>query len=115
MKKMRYIIIDENMGVFLGTYQGHSLGAEHDDRMYACFAENNPFGLTTACSFKSERAATHYIKDMFPHRKQEELRTLPVKTDSEFPSVVEMIKAGYGKHCHDMLDVMFESGNQTVH
>ena len=56
------------MGVFLGTYDGHQLGKD-DDRMYACFAENNPFGLTTACSFKSHRAASHFIKDMFPHKK----------------------------------------------
>lgn len=103
------------MGVFLGTYSGHSLGAESDDRMYACFAQNNPFGLTTACSFKSERAANFYIKDMFPLNKQRELKAIPLNTQSEFPTVVEMIKAGYEDYCHDMLDVMFEEGNQTIH
>lgn len=115
MNKKRYIIVDEKMGVFLGTYDAHQLGIENDHRMYACFAENNPFGLTTACSFKSSRAAQHYIKDMFPIRKQQDLGVLPVDTDSEFPSVVEMVKAGYADHCHDMLEVMFEEGPQTIH
>ena len=60
-KKRRYIISDTNMGVFLGTYNGYDLGMEDDGRIYACFAANNPFGLTTACSFKTERAAhTNY-------------------------------------------------------
>lgn len=114
MNKKRYIIIDSNMGVFLGTYDGHQLGKD-DDRMYTCFAENNPFGLTTACSFKSHRAANHFIKDMFPHKKHLELESLPVETQTEFPTVVEIIKAGYSEHCGDMLDTMFAEGPQTIH
>lgn len=115
MNKLRYIIVDEKMGVFLGTYDAHQLGIQGDHRMYACFAENNPFGLTTACSFKSSSAANHFIKDMFPTRKQGDLKALPVQTTTEFPSVVEMIKSGYTEYCHDMLENMFEEGPQTIH
>lgn len=115
MNKLRYIIVDEEMGVFLGTYDAEQLGIEGDHRMYACFAENNPFGLTTACSFKTMRIAEHFINDMFPKKKQGSLLALPVQTDTEFPSVVDMIKSGYVDHCGDMLDQMFEAGPQTVH
>jgi len=115
MKKKRYIIIDKDMGVFLGTYDGRELGREDDNRIYACFAANNPFGLTTACSFKSDKAANFYIKDMFHEGKKRDLLVAEVDTDTEFPHVVDIIKAGYTEHCHDMLDVMFETGNQTVH
>lgn len=115
MKKIRYIISDENMGVFLGTYNGYDLGMEEDGRIYACFAANNPFGLTTACSFKTERAAFHYIQDMFPPNKQRKLSTLEVETDSEFPTVVDMIKSGHGEKTFDMIDGLVAEGSQVIH
>lgn len=115
MKKIRYIISDNNMGVFLGTYNGYDLGMEDDGRIYACFAANNPFGLTTACSFKSAEQAKHYINDMFPPRKQRQLRTLEVETDSEFPTVVDMIKSGHGEETFDMIDGLVAEGSQVIH
>jgi hypothetical protein len=115
MKKIRYIISDDNMGVFLGTYNGYDLGMEDDNRIYACFAANNPFGLTTACSFKTERAAYHYIQDMFPPKKQRNLKTYEVETDSEFPTVVDMIKSGLGDETFDMIDGLVAEGSQVIH
>jgi len=103
------------MGVFLGTYDGASLGQHDDNRIYACFAANNPFGLTTACSFKSDRAANFYIRDMFHETKRSDLITVPVECDTEFPSVIDIIKAGHADKVHDMSDTLFEMGNQTVH
>ena len=102
------------MGVFLGTYNGYDLGMEDDGRIYACFAANNPFGLTTACSFKTERAAHHYISDMFPPRKAKNLETYEVETDSEFPTVVDLIKAGHSEKTFDMIDGIVAQGSQTV-
>jgi hypothetical protein len=115
MKKKRYIISDINMGVFLGTYNGYDLGMEEDGRIYACFAANNPFGLTTCCSFKTERAAHHYITDMFPPRKQRHLSTLEVETESEFPTVVDIIKSGHGEETFDMIDGLVAEGSQVIH
>ena len=115
MKKTRYVISDTNMGVFLGTYNGYDLGKEDDGRIYACFAANNPFGLTTCCSFKTERAAHHYIKDMFPPRKAKELLTKEIKCDSEFPTVIDLIKNGLSEDTYDMIDGLVAEGSQTIH
>ena len=104
MKKTRYVISDPNMGIFLGTYNGYDLGREDDSRIYACFAANNPFALTTCPSFKTERAANHFIKDMFPTRKQKELITKAIECDSEFPTVVNLIKNGLSEDTFDMID-----------
>tara|TARA_A100001015_G_scaffold56295_2_gene61908 strand:+ start:9229 stop:9576 length:348 start_codon:yes stop_codon:yes gene_type:complete len=115
MKKIRYIIADDNMGVFLGTYNGYDLGKEDDGRIYACFAANNPFGLTTACSFKTERAARQYMIDMFPSRKIRHLHTKQVETESEFPTVVDIIKAGHADDTYDMIDGLMAAGSQILH
>mgnify|MGYP003658196839 CR=1 FL=1 len=103
------------MGVFLGTYNGYDLGQEDDGRVYACFAANNPFGLTTCCSFKTESIAHNYIDDFFGARKQKHLTTLAVLTDSEFPTVVELIKAGLGEMTFDMIDGLVAEGSQLIH
>lgn len=115
MKKTRYILADKDMGVFLGTYDGRELGYDDDGRVFACFASNNPFQLTTACSFKTERAAEVFKKDMFGPQKQRKLYTLPVLTDDEFPSVVDIVKSGHIEESAEMLEILFENGNQTIH
>ena len=114
MKKTRYIIVDKDLGVFLGTYHGSDLGAD-DDRIYACFAANNPFGLVNACSFKTEAAAKYFINDTFAPQKRPGLKPAAVETDSEFPHVVEIIKSGYGDFTHDMSDMLFEEASPTIH
>ena len=114
MKKRRYILADKDMGVFLGTYDGRELGYEDDGRVFACFASNNPFNLTTACSFKTQTAADSFAKDMFAPHKYKKLTALPVMTDSEFPSVVDIIKSGHYEESAEMLEILFENGNQTI-
>ena len=108
MKNPRYIIIDQNRGVFLGTYTDEDVGkdsnTETTDKRYALFASNNPFYITKACSFESENMAQSYIK------------ALPIESDEEYPDVVDIIKSGYGDHIYDMLDGLFEDmENATVH
>lgn len=103
------------MGVFLGTYDGRELGYDDDGRVFACFSRNNPFNLTTACSFRSKFAAETFAKDMFAPQKAEKLTALEVETDSEFPSVVDIIKSGHNEAAGDMLEILFENGNQTIH
>lgn len=103
------------MGVFLGTYDGRELGHKEDGRVFACFSSNNPFNLTTACSFRSLRAAENFARDMFAPRKCEKLTALEVETESEFPNVVDIIKSGHASAAGDMLEILFENGNQTIH
>lgn len=115
MKKIRYIISDRDMGVFLGTYNGYDLGIEEDSRIYACFAANNPFGLTNACSFKTDRAAHTFMTDMFPPKKLRRLTTKQVECESEFPTVVDIIKAGHADDTFDMIDGLVAEGSQQIH
>jgi hypothetical protein len=115
MKKRRFILADKDMGVFLGTYDGRELGYDDDGRVFACFSRNNPFNLTTACSFRSKFAAETFAKDMFAPNKAKKLSALEVETDSEFPSVVDIIKSGHNEAAGDMLEILFENGNQTIH
>lgn len=116
MKKTqtRYIILDKDRGVFLGTYNGEDLGAD-DGRIYACFAADNPFGLTNSCSFRSYNIAEYFIRDTFSPQRKKHLMVVPVETESEFPSVVDIIKSGYADYTFDMIDGMFQEQNTTVH
>lgn len=102
------------MGVFLGTYNGSDLGAK-DNRVYACFAAHNPFGLTNACSFKSENAANYFIRDTFHPNRRRDMKAIPVETVSDFPDAVEIIKSGYADYTYDMIDCMFEDASDTIH
>ena len=76
---------------------------------------NNPFGLTNCSSFKTERAASHYINDMFPPRKQKNLNIGEVETDTEFPTVVDLIKSGFEDQTFDMIDGLVAEGSQLIH
>ena len=110
MKKTRYIIIDENRGVFLGTYTEEDIGKQSSDnsKNYALFACNNPFGVTKACSFSSEEKAIAYIQDVFPKRRWSTLSPKPVESDNEYPDVVDIIKSGYSEYTYDMIDGLFD-------
>ena len=103
------------MGVFLGTYSGEDLGQLEDTKLYACFAANNPFGLTTACSFTDPRIAMDYIADTFAPHKRSGLNIAPVESDTDYPTVIDIIKSGHADATHDMLDAMFETENPTIH
>ena len=42
--------------------------------------------------------------------------TFEVETDTEFPSVVDLIKSGLGtEHTFDMIDGLVAEGSQTIH
>lgn len=109
MKKTRYIIVDRNKGVFLGTYTSADVGGDESDKqVYALFACNNHLGLTQACSFRTAHSAETYIKDVFPKNKGFHLKAFAITTELEFPSVVDIIKSGYGEYTYDMVDGLFQ-------
>lgn len=109
MKKTRYIIVDKHKGVFLGTYTPADFGGDPEDKqVYALFASNNHFGLTQACSFRTAASAETYIKDVFPRGKGFQLKAFAITTEKEFPSVVDIIKSGYGDYTYDMIDGLFD-------
>lgn len=117
MKKQRYIIVDQNRGVFLGTYSDEDVGDRSgSDKRYALFANNNPFYITKACSFKSLGMAQAYIEDVFPPKRWQSLEPMPIDSDDEYPDVIDLIKSGYGDHIYDMLDGLFDTPeNPTIH
>lgn len=116
MKRTRYIILDERMGVFLGTYSGQDMGHPDDRKLYACFAANNPFGLTNACSFNNPKNAMEYIADTFAPSKRRGLNVASVESDSEYPDVLDLIRSGHAEHTYDMVDAMFDDiENPTIH
>jgi hypothetical protein len=117
MKKTRYIIVDKEKGVFLGTYTPSDFGGDPSDKnIYALFASNNHLGLTQACSFKTAISAETYIKDVFPKNQGFKLKAFAIQTEQEFPSVVDIIKSGYGDYTHDMMDGLFNGEEfETLH
>ena len=125
-KKTRYILIDNKLGVFLGSYsmqdfiepeailEGKVNMLKEDPRSYALFAKHNPFGVTDAESFDSKEEAEQFIRDAFFDVKDVGLSARPVDTDLDDPDLIDIIKAGYGDHTFDMLEGL-ETYNDTIH
>jgi hypothetical protein len=119
-KKTRYVIIDDEHGVFLGTYTMLDFQSEieegflsaneemsHEDwnKSFALFAKDNPFEIYRACSFSTSQEAKRFIKDAFGGAaKKLKLKTAPVECSSYYPDVIDLIKSGYGEHTYDMMD-----------
>jgi hypothetical protein len=125
-KRKKYILIDNNLGVFLGSYsmqdfiqpeeilEGRVDMLKKDTRSYALFAARNPFGVTEADSFDSKEEAEQFARDVFFDISGVRLSAVPVDTDLEDPDLVDIIKAGYGDYTFDMLAGL-ETTNDTIH
>ncbi len=119
-RQTRYVIVDDENGIFLGTYtmadfkqkiEEEFLGEDeyippYDlDRSFALFAKDNPFSVPRACSFETREEARRFILDSFgPTAKKLRLKTAPVQTASLYPDVVDLIKSDLGHMTFDMLD-----------
>jgi len=121
--KTKYVIIDPSMGVFLGTYSMKDFFEEDDatedvpeySKSYALFAVNNPFGISRAYGFECEEDASSFIETSFPNSGDEfDMFAVPVNTSDNYPSVVDIIKAGYGDFTFDMLAGL-ESPSEMIH
>jgi hypothetical protein len=92
MKK--HIIIEKDLGVFITPLQGH-----------AVFAKNNIIGATVVSSFETAEAAKDFIETYLAHNTRE-FDIVEVETYTPYPSVINIIKAGYGKYTHTMIDFL---------
>lgn len=117
MKK--YIIIDPEDGVFLGT-TGRDAAESYIDvprgaRIIALFSNNNIFDLTKAAAFRSENDAKDYM-DAYIKRPHSNAFIADVESDSKDPyvDVIDIIKSGYGEYVEDMIDAM-PMPNQFYH
>lgn len=114
----RYIIIDESRGVFLGSHatsifdnqpqlDDDIYDVQGDNKLYALFANHNPFEVSFAPTFKSVKAACYYIEQYMSNPDFGDLKTLPVESEDEYASLVEIIKSGHEQYTYDMLNTLF--------
>lgn len=119
-QQTRYVIVDEENGVFLGSYtmsdfqeqieeefleEGEFIPERDLEKSFALFAKDNPFAVSRACSFETIEEAQRFILDSFGSTaKRLKLKTAPVVTQSLYPDVVDLIKSGLGHTTFDMLD-----------
>lgn len=89
---MRYAIIEEDLGFFLGSYQ-----------KYGIFAKTDVLGITKAYTFASKKEAEEYIDD-YLGRDRGDWKVLSIKAKDKYTDVVDLIKEGYGKYTHTMID-----------
>lgn len=107
----KYIIIDPDDGIFLGT-TGRDTAEAYIDvprgaRVIALFSNNNIFDLTKAAAFFTEKDAIEYMHAYIkrPHSK---VFVAEVETSDKTPyaDVIDIIKSGYGEHTWDMVDAI---------
>lgn len=89
---MRFIIVDEEKGVFLGAYN-----------KFAVFAENDSLGMTKAFSFDTKLQAQRYIDKAF--KKDDSVyRVIEIDAKVIYVKVEDIIRQGYGKYTHYLMD-----------
>ena len=107
----KYVIIDPEDGVFLGTTGRDNAEAFIDiprgARVIALFSGNNIFDLTKAAAFFTERDANEYMK-AYIKRPSSGAFVAKVESDSKEPyvDVIDLIKSGYGEYVVDMIDAI---------
>lgn len=89
---MRYIIIEKDMGVFLGSYA-----------VFAVFAKNEKFGLTKAVSFNTREEAQTFIETLL-NKEDSEFDIVSINSKDRLVRVEDIIRAGYGQYTHGMLN-----------
>jgi len=89
---VRYIIIEKNLGVFVGKYE-----------FYAVFAKNEIFGAERVASFENKNEAVAFIEEQL-RTEEKEFCVEQINCKSNYVPVVEIIKAGLGYHTHRMMD-----------
>lgn len=89
---MRYLIVEEQKGVFLGAYN-----------KFALFAENDGLGMTKAYSFDSKLKAQQYIDKSF-EKDDCIYKIVEIDANTTYVKVEDMILQGYGKYTHYLMD-----------
>jgi hypothetical protein len=89
---VKYVIIEEDLGFFLGSFQKFGL-----------FAKNDVLGISKAITFDSEQEANDYINE-YLGRERGDWKIVTIDTNETYVSVVDLIKNGYEKYTHKMVD-----------
>jgi len=89
---MKYAIVEERLGFFLGSYE-----------RYGLFAATDPSGIPKAYGFSSEKAAAKYIKEFLdPQKGNWKVVSIDTDSEDEYIDVIDLIKSGYSKYTHNM-------------
>jgi len=91
---MRYAIIEEDLGFFLGAFQ-----------KYGVFAKTDVFGLHKAFGFDTDEEAQDFI-DAYLGRDRGEWKVVGINTDDKYVDVVDLLKSGYSKYTYQMVDAL---------
>lgn len=107
---MRYIIVDPEEGIFLGTR-----GDPDRRRIGMIFSSNNLFELRKACSWRTQDAAHDYLEHHLKHLCPTAF-VAGIDTDDkdDFVDVIDIIKSGYGDYTFELFDAI-PVDNHTVH
>ena len=89
---MRYAIVEEDLGFFLGAFQ-----------KFGVFAKTDVFGLHKAFGFESEEEANRFINE-YLGRDRGDWSVVSVKTNDKYIDVIDLLKNGYSKYTHNMAD-----------
>src|SRR6056300_1420736 len=89
---MKYAIIEEDLGFFLGSYE-----------KYGIFAKTYALGLYKAYGFDTERDAKKFINRSLGKDRGEWL-VVSIDTEDKYIDVVDLVKSGYGDYTHNMID-----------
>lgn len=97
---MRYVILDKEHGVFLGTHSTKAF--DQKGSVLALWSKRNLFSLSKAYSFESKMEAYLYLENYlydFP-----DAFVTSINSDEKYIDVVDLIKAGLSNFTHDMID-----------
>lgn len=100
---MRYIIIDPDEKIFLGTRKDEEMGG-----MGMLFSAHNFLYITRATCWKTREEATAYLyKHIKRHLKHSFVAEIDADTNEQFVGVTDICKSGFGDYAWDMIDSMY--------
>ena len=107
---MRYVIVDRKEGVFLGTHIDDTVDPE--GIVFVLWSKDNVFSCSKAYSFDNKSEAEMFAETTL--RRWPLAQVAAVKSDEKYVDVVDLLKAGYGKYTHDMVDHI-PMASDTIH
>ncbi len=123
----RWVIVEKDKGIFLGSYTPEDIGksfSELADGYYngsgeaparALFANDNIFGLDRCCSFASQAEAHFYLSHFFKGSSGRfKFKVIKIESEDAYPHVVDLIKAGLSEYTFEMTDLLFAEA-KTLH
>jgi hypothetical protein len=108
---MKYIIIDPEEGIFLGTAKHEDMQFlprhPNDGRLIAMFSRNNLLDITKAVGFFNMEDAERYLKIYISKRcPYAFIGSVEDDTPGPYVDTIDIVKSGYGEYAWDMIDAL---------